>query len=166
MRPRVPVLCLLAGLLMAAGAAPAGAQQGGGTTVVMSDTDFVPEALSIPVGGTVTWVNHGSNVHTATSIGGAPIAFSTGGVGPGQTASVGFGTPGSYYYTSATDCLNGVQGPPGFPCGGSFLVQVGSPLPTPTPTAVPFIPNPAPYVAPGTAPAPAAAAPAPAAAPP
>lgn len=161
-RRTVRASCALSALCLALVQAPAGAQQaGGGSTVVMSDSDFLPEVIRVPVGATVTWINHGSNVHTATSVGGAPLPFSTGGIGPNHSASVGFGAPGSYYYTSATDCLNGAGNVPGFPCSVSFLVQVGSPVPAPTSTPVPFSPSP-----PTPAPAISAPAPAPAAAPP
>ena len=170
-RRTVGIACALALSGLMSGQAPAAAQQiVGGTTVVMGDTDFVPEALSVPVGASVTWVNHGSNVHTATSVGGAPLAFATGGVGPKQSASISFGTAGSYYYTSATDCLNGAGNIPSFPCAGSFLIQVGSPLPAATATPALSVPNlvaTAPPAAPTAAPAAVAptAAPAPAAPP-
>ncbi len=84
--------------------------------------------------GTVTWINRGSSVHTATTIGGAPLPFTTGGLGPGETTSFTFGTSGRYYYTSSTDCLNGVNNA-AFPCSISYLVQVG-----PAPSIVPYVP--------------------------
>jgi plastocyanin len=121
-------------------------------TVVMTDTGFTPAAVTIQPGGTVTWTNQGSTVHTATTIGGAPLPFNTGGLGSGHSTSMGFSVPGKYYYTSSTDCLNGVYTPQ-FPCSISFLVEVTSSqvvatsaaatfaalpsTPTPTPTTVP-----------------------------
>ncbi|HVA24595.1 MAG TPA: hypothetical protein VMW62_09390, partial [Chloroflexota bacterium] len=118
----------------------------------MTDTGFNPATVTIQPGGTVTWVNQGSNVHTATTIGGAPLPFNTGGIGSGASTSYSLGVPGKYYYTSSTDCQNGVYYP-SFPCSISFLINVTSAsvvatsaaatavslpsTPTPTATAVP-----------------------------
>jgi plastocyanin len=148
--------CVAALLSLAADQASVAAQQAtGNPTVVMGDTDFVPEAVTIPVGGAVNFVNHGSNVHTATSVGGAPLPFTTGGLGPNQGTTIYFGMAGSYYYTSVTDCRNGGGNVPNFPCASSFLIQVGSALPPPTPAPAPFV------SVPTAAPAPAAPPPAP-----
>ncbi|HLY67641.1 MAG TPA: hypothetical protein VKU60_19035, partial [Chloroflexota bacterium] len=72
---------------------------------------------------------------------------------------------GTYYYTSATDCLNGVY-TPAFPCAVSYLVVVGTPsniayTPPATPTPISAPPPPAATPTPLPAPAPAAAPPAP-----
>lgn len=116
----------------------------------MSDTGFSPVSVTIPTGGTVTWANKGGTVHTATSVPGINPSFDTGGVGSGQSSSVTFNTPGSYYYTSATDCLNNTSNGGGpFTCNSSYLVSV-VPLGTPIAQAAP---------APQTAPAPAVSAP-------
>jgi plastocyanin len=108
--------------------------------VEMTDTGFAPAAVTIPVGGMVTWKNDGGVTHTASSLGGAPATFNTAGVGPGETASVTFAVPGQYFYTSATDCLNNNNIPP-FPCTISYLVTVlpagASVAPTATPAAQP-----------------------------
>lgn len=116
--------------------------------VNVDDVGFTPSMVTIPVGGTVTWIEKGFNVHTASSVGGAPQAFTTGGFGPFQLASLTFNTPGSYPYTSATDCLNG-NNMPGFVCGTYYVVVVApgasvsppsgaSVLPTPTPGPTPI----------------------------
>jgi len=94
-------------------------------TVVMTDTGYNPAAITIQPGGTITWVNQGGNVHTATTIGGAPLPFNTGGLGPGQSTSLSLGVPGKYYYTSSTDCQAGIFYA-NFPCSISFLVNVTS----------------------------------------
>ncbi|HEX6511366.1 MAG TPA: hypothetical protein VF157_03640 [Chloroflexota bacterium] len=123
-------------------------------TVVMTDLDYQPRAITIAPGGMITWNNQGSSVHSAVSLGGAPLPFNTGGVGPGQSTILGFWQPGAYYYTSATDCQNG-NSTSNFPCNVSFLVNVTSAsvvataaaatvaaLPsTPTPTATPVPAN-------------------------
>src|SRR5439155_15352035 len=89
--------------------APSAAAQTSPTsaTVTMTDSGFTPSGVTVQPGGSVTWINRSQYVHTATSVGGAPLAFTTGGVGPGETMSIGFGIPGNYYYTSSTDCQNG-----------------------------------------------------------
>src|SRR5690242_1881465 len=88
----------------------------------MTDTGFNPVAVTIQPGGNVTWSNQGNNVHTATTIGGAPLPFNTGGLGPGQSKSLSLGVPGDYYYTSSTDCNKGTV--LNFPCAISFLISV------------------------------------------
>src|SRR6476646_9551407 len=98
----------------------AGATDG---AIKISDTGFDPAYFSIPIGGTVFWTNTGSKVHTATSKLG-PVAFDTGGIGNGQTVSVNFVVPGTYTYTSATDCLNGGAPPTGFDCSATATVAV------------------------------------------
>ncbi len=119
----VPMLALTA--VLAASTAWADVPPPESVLVVMTDTGFDPGAVTIRPGGTISWVNRGSNVHTATTIGGAPLPFNTGGMGPGQSTSFTLGVPGKYYYSSATDCLDGVNKPP-FPCEISFLVTVTS----------------------------------------
>src|SRR5579862_4357673 len=90
-------------------------------TVYITDTAFVGPHVTVPVGGSVTWVNLGSNVHTATAIG--PIRpFDTGGLIHGQAATESFTVAGTYAYTSAPDCLGGNTSR--FKCGDSFNVTV------------------------------------------
>ena len=91
-------------------------------TVVMNDTGFSPAAVTIQPGGSVSWTNQGHNVHSATAIGGAPLPFNTGGLGPNQSKSLTFGLPGTYYYTSEPDCKSGNVLI--FPCSISFLITV------------------------------------------
>ncbi|MBV8086967.1 MAG: hypothetical protein JO247_19340, partial [Chloroflexi bacterium] len=124
------------------------------TSVTMSDTGFTPTTVTIAPSGSVTWINQGTNVHTATSIGGSTLPFDTAGVGPGQSVTIPFAKPGTYYYTSAADCLNG-NIIAKFPCAITFAVVVttsntpgtavaagltaaqstATPTPSPTPTA-------------------------------
>ena len=127
-------------------------------SVVMTDSGYSPIAVTIQPGGSVTWTNQGSNVHTASAVGGAPLPFNTGGVSAGQSISLSFSVPGKYYYTSSTDCLVGAY-VTSFPCSISYLIEVTSaqvvatsaaataaalpPAPTPTPTTVPsYLPQP------------------------
>ena len=111
-------------ILGSAGALPVAADTLQHDVVVnVDDRGFDPSTIAIPVGGSVTWIEKGLNVHTATSIGGAPQAFSTGGFGAFQSVSLTFDTPGTYPYTSATDCLNG-NNMPGFVCGVYYVLVV------------------------------------------
>ena len=122
------LLCTLFGLpLLLLPGAPAAADSPppAAVNVVISDSGVNPPAVTILPGGSVTWINQGSNVHTASSIGGAPLPFNTGGMAPGQSVMFTFGIPGKYYYSSATDCLDGNNKPP-FPCDISFLITVTS----------------------------------------
>ncbi len=116
-------------------ATPASAQTQS-ATVAINDNGFSPAVVNIPVGGSVTWTDSGTNVHTvtttpATTTTGAqitPAAFDSGGISPGQTFSFNFTAPGTYIYTSATDCLNG-NVTPGFACT-SYSVVVGGATPS------------------------------------
>lgn len=109
-------------------------------TVTMTDSGYSPAGVTVPLGGSVTWVNKGSTAHSATTVGGAPTAFNTPGVGPGQSTSLTFSIPGNYYYTSGADCAQSFV--PTFPCTVSFLVTVLAPggamaTATPDPNAPP-----------------------------
>jgi len=81
---------------------PAGPQNT--ANVVITDTGFVPDGVTIATGGTVSWVNQGTRVHSVTSITG-PFAFDSGGLAPGATTSFRLTIPGSYGYDSGPDCL-------------------------------------------------------------
>jgi plastocyanin len=102
-------------------------------TVSISDSGFSPASLTVPVGATITWTNQGTGVHTATSTPAqtstgkisTPAPFDSGGLGPGQNFSISLGTPGTYIYTSAPDCLNG-NVTPNFTCTG-YSITVGAP---------------------------------------
>jgi plastocyanin len=59
---------------------------------------FSPEALEVPVGTTVTWVNHDESPHTATAEDGA---FDTGSLHRGERAGVTFDAPGAHRYACA-----------------------------------------------------------------
>jgi plastocyanin len=114
-------------------------------TVSITDSGYSPATVSIAAGGTITWVNNGGNVHTASPAPGVTLNFDSGGLGPGQSFSFIFSTPGIYNVTSATDCLNGV-GQTGFNCAGGVVnvlaagatvTPVASQPATPAPPAPP-----------------------------
>ncbi len=60
-----------------------------------SDINTWGFAASVPVGGTLTWTNMGSQAHTATASDGS---FDTGLLQPGDSATVEFDTPGVFVY--------------------------------------------------------------------
>ena len=94
----------------------------------ISDKTVTPATATVAMGGSVTWTNTGSNVHTATTTGSTPIPFDTGGLGPGQSGTLTFATPGTYTYNSAIDCVNN-SNPGGFGCGPYTLVVSSIPAP-------------------------------------
>jgi LPXTG-motif cell wall-anchored protein len=65
------------------------------TTVTIADFQFTPATVTIHVGDTVTWVNHGPSAHTATANNGS---FNTGVLQKGQSASHTFTTAGNFTY--------------------------------------------------------------------
>jgi plastocyanin len=152
---RLGLSVILALTLVGLGALPAAADPlQHDVAVDANDAGFNPPSVTIPVGGSVTWIEKGINIHTATSLGGAPQQFSTGGFGSFQSVSLTFNTAGTYGYTSATDCLNG-NNMPRFTCGIYYVIVV-PPGANPSKLPPPAIPaaNPPP---PGQAtPAPAA----------
>jgi len=60
-----------------------------------SDINSWGFAAVVPVGGTITWTNMGSQGHTVTASDGS---FDSGVVAPGATATLEFDTPGTYAY--------------------------------------------------------------------
>src|SRR5215510_10372668 len=56
---------------------------------------FMPDALTVDAGTTVTWTNTDSVPHTSTS---DARSWDSGIVGPGQQFSVAFQTPGTFSY--------------------------------------------------------------------
>ena len=71
-----------------------------GTTVidVFDDDCFTPDAATIDLGGSVTFVNHHSDEHTATG-----SAFDTGRIDTGETATVTLDTPGTFAFGLLVD---------------------------------------------------------------
>ena len=105
--------------------------------VTITDSGFDQAAYNVSTShldpsavGIITITNRGTTVHTATrSPGSTPfkvgfgtinffagqttnlVDFDSGGIAPGQSVSYGLPYPGSYQFTSATDCLNGNKNP-------------------------------------------------------
>jgi plastocyanin len=64
--------------------------------VTIADFRFTPATITVHVGDTVTWTNHGPSPHTATASDGS---FNTGVLNNGQSASHTFTKPGTFTYT-------------------------------------------------------------------
>ncbi|MBV9120538.1 MAG: hypothetical protein JOZ39_07500 [Chloroflexi bacterium] len=98
-------------------------------TIALTDTGFQPANLALALNGTVTFSNQGTLTHTATS-GSAAAFFDTGGLAPGQAASVNFTVAGTYQFTSTIDCstANGNTINPNFNCAGGTITVTQSPV--------------------------------------
>lgn len=64
-------------------------------TVTIQNFAFNPASLQIAAGDTVTWVNADNTQHSALDLNGA---FDTDLIDPGQSASLTFGSAGSFNY--------------------------------------------------------------------
>ncbi|WP_167106634.1 cupredoxin family copper-binding protein [Mycobacterium sp. DL592] len=67
----------------------------GGTAVTITNFAFVPAALTVTVGATVTWSNHDEEPHTVAADDGS---FHSPGMDTNGTYSYTFTKPGSYSY--------------------------------------------------------------------
>ncbi|MHB1344666.1 MAG: cupredoxin domain-containing protein [Thermoleophilia bacterium] len=105
-RPRalsILIPALLAVLVAVVGCAESGiatqttesAAGGGDVQVAMVDMGFEPETVTLPVGGSITWVNQDSASHNAVADDGS---WATELFGGGNSATLTFDTPGAYAY--------------------------------------------------------------------
>ena len=102
------VLTLLVALSAFAAVAvrpPSGAQAQtyGESTVTILDGAVTPEVLRTWSGWRVTWKNDSSQPQRLVTDAAAPVAFDTGVIEPGATASVVLSKAGQYLYRSTTD---------------------------------------------------------------
>jgi plastocyanin len=92
---------LLTGVLLggALSTVPALAQSAGAPAAMVegspTDINSWNFAARVPVGGTITWSNQGSQGHSVTASDGS---FDSGIVAPGASATIGFDTPGIFAY--------------------------------------------------------------------
>ena len=101
-RWRMGVLAVaLSGML---GAATIAAAQGGpamaarsaaGSQIEIKEHKYSPATLTVPVGTTVTWINHDDDVHTVTS---SAQAFTSRGIDTDETFTYKFTKAGTYAY--------------------------------------------------------------------
>ena len=85
---------MLTAAILIAGAAPSAAP----VAVDIKDFKFSPPALTVPVGTTVTWINHDEETHTVTS---AANGFTSSGLSHDETFVRKFDRPGAYAYFCA-----------------------------------------------------------------
>jgi len=92
---------VLSGML---GAATIAAAQGGpamaaksaaGSQIEIKEHKYSPATLTVPVGATVTWINHDDDVHTVTS---SAQAFTSRGIDTDETFTYRFTKAGTYVY--------------------------------------------------------------------
>jgi len=88
------VASLLTTAILIAGAAPGAAP----VAVDIKDFKFSPAALTVPVGTTVTWINHDEETHTVTS---GASGFTSTGLSHDETFARTFDRPGTYAYFCA-----------------------------------------------------------------
>jgi plastocyanin len=74
------------------------AKKGEAVDVVMRDTQFVPDEVSVPVRGTITWTNEDPFAHTVTKESGPGADFDSGDVDDGGTFEQSFGAAGEIAY--------------------------------------------------------------------
>jgi len=79
----------------------------GAVEIAMVDDRFVPNAITVPVGTTVTWVNKGSNWHSIAAYDGS---FESGKLSPGDRFSYTFETPGTFKYICKHHAMHGMTG--------------------------------------------------------
>ena len=77
---------------------PTPAKAANANEVVISDYKFFPRTLTVPVGTTVTWVNHDLAPHTATHRAEGDLAFDSGALVYHAVFVHTFKTAGSYDY--------------------------------------------------------------------
>ncbi len=66
-----------------------------GPVIGIEEFRFAAAAVTVPVGTTVTWVNHDEEPHTVTS---TTQAFASPGLDTGESFSYRFTRPGTYTY--------------------------------------------------------------------
>ena len=71
------------------------AAKSGDVTVTIKNFDFQPMAVTVPVGGTVTWKNLDGEPHTVTGVDGS---FRSAALDEDDTFSFTFAKPGVYKY--------------------------------------------------------------------
>ena len=115
-----------------------------GTLVTITDTGFSPSTLTIAVNDVVTFVNKGSNVHSAVTTTGVNPTFDTGGLAPGQSANFQFTLPGTFPFQSNTETDKVISNNNSlvsvtYKLTGTITVQNG-PVASPAPAAAPAPP--------------------------
>jgi plastocyanin len=67
-------------------------------TVQIENFQFSPNTLTVPVGGSVTWINHDGDIHSIAADDGDPQTFKSSGLDTDDKFSFTFTKPGTYTY--------------------------------------------------------------------
>jgi plastocyanin len=89
---------------------------GGAVQAAMVDNRFEPSHLTVTVGTTVTWTNHGNNAHTVTALDGS---WDSGTLLSGDQFRHTFTAPGTYRFFCRQHVFQGM--------GGTVVVVEGQP---------------------------------------
>jgi LPXTG-motif cell wall-anchored protein len=93
-------------------------------SVTIMDFKFLPSAITVHVGDTVTWTNKGRTPHSATAKGGS---FDTGVFPPGTSRSQSFSKAGTFsYFCSVHPFMHGTVRVVGAASGGAGSAKSGS----------------------------------------
>src|SRR5216117_272022 len=84
-----------AGIAAAQGGPAVAAKSAAGSQIEIKEHKYSPATLTVPVGTTVTWINHDDDVHTVTS---SAQAFTSRGIDTDETFTYKFTKPGTYVY--------------------------------------------------------------------
>ncbi len=101
MKSALKLVLILMALVMplAAGCGDGGSEDGtdaaGGSKVVLKDSKFSPDRITVEQGTTVTWTNEDSTDHNVTEVNGV---FKSENFGKGETFTYTFDKPGTYNY--------------------------------------------------------------------
>jgi plastocyanin len=90
------LIATIVGMALALGLV-AGTVLAANRSVSIANFAFSPATVTVNVGDRVTWTNHDSTAHTATS----GSAWSTGDIAPGSSKSITFSRAGTYDYICA-----------------------------------------------------------------
>jgi len=85
----------MAPMSMAPASGEPGASAAAGQSVTIQNFAFAPNALTVPVGASVTWTNNDTTQHTVTADDGS---FDSGPIQPGATFSQTFSAAGTFTY--------------------------------------------------------------------
>jgi plastocyanin len=94
----VTVLALAAAVFLVFGAPQRHAAAAEAPTVTIDNYMFMPQTLTIPVGGSITWVNHDSDIHSVAADDGSPVMFKSPGLDTDDKFTFTFTKAGTYLY--------------------------------------------------------------------
>ena len=94
----VTVLVLAAVVLLVFGVLQHRAAAAEAPTVIIDNYMFMSETLTIPVGSSITWVNHDSEIHTVAADDGSPVMFKSPGMDTDDKFTFTFTKAGNYLY--------------------------------------------------------------------